>query len=104
MPYFSDSQYATHIGYRLDTPLQSNISTGALAQTILFGLFGIDVAFDGTLTINPVNTRLAKNLNVTGLKVRDKPVDIAVDGDHYTVTSGGKTWIKEIGTATVVRK
>ncbi len=104
MPYFSDSQYATHIGYRLDTPLQSNISTGALAQTILFGLFGIDVAFDGTLTINPVNTRLAKNLNVTGLKVRDKTVDIAVDGDHYTVTSGGKTWRKEIGTATVVRK
>jgi len=31
IPYFSDSEASTDIQYRLDTPLQSNISTGCVA-------------------------------------------------------------------------
>jgi hypothetical protein len=103
MPYFSDSEPANEIDYRQDTPLQSNISTGVLAQSILFGMFGIDVAFDGTVTINPVNTNLANQLEVKGLKIRGKTIDISVKGDNYEVVSGNETIKNTIGNASVIQ-
>lgn len=104
LPYFSDSQYATEIGYRLDTPLQSNISTGVPAQTILFAMFGIDVAFDGTITINPVGSQLASTFELSGLKLRGKDINIRVEGGEYTVSVDSKTYKKKLGTATVIKK
>ena len=102
MPYFPDSQPANEIDYRQDTPLQSNISTGCVAQCILFGMFGIDVAFDGTITINPVKTELANELNLKGLKIRGKSLDITVAGDTYEVISGGETHESNIGNPIVI--
>ena len=102
MPYFSDSEPANEIDYRQDTPLQSNISTGVLSQCILFGMFGIDVAFDGTITIDPVKTKLANELNLKGLKIRGKTMDISVAGDTYEVVSGGDTFSNSLGTPTVI--
>lgn len=103
MPYFSDSEYATHIGYRLDTPLQSNISTGVPAQTILFTMFGIEVAFDGTITIDPVDTSLANTLTLKGFKIRGKTIDISVNGSKYEVVAGGKTFRNKIGAPTIIK-
>jgi len=102
MPYFSDSEPANEIDYRQDTPLQSNISTGCLAQCILFGMFGISADFDGTITINPVNTKLANELAIKGLKIRGKTVDISVKGEKYKVVSGGKSYEANIGNPIVV--
>ena len=102
MPYFCDSQVANAIEYRPHTPLQSNISTGCLAQCILFGMFGIDVGFDGTITINPVDTKLAGELEVKGLKIRGKTMDISVKGENYEVVSGNNTYIEMVGNPTVV--
>ena len=102
MPYFCDSQVANAIEYRPHTPLQSNISTGCLAQCILFGMFGIDVAFDGTITINPVDTKLAGELEVRGLKIRGKTMDISVKGENYEVVSGNNTYTEMVGNPTVV--
>jgi len=102
MPYFPDSQPANEIDYRQDTPLQSNISTGCVAQCILFGMFGIDVAFDGTVTINPVQTELASELSLKGLKIRGMTMDIAVSGDTYEVISGEKTFRNKIGYPTKI--
>ena len=102
LPYFSDSEPANEIDYRQDTPLQSNISTGCLAQCILFGILGIDVAFDGTITINPADTELANELEVKGLKIRGKTINISVIGDKYEVVSGGKSYTENIGNPTVI--
>lgn len=102
MPYFSDSEPANEIDYRQDTPLQSNISTGCLAQCILFGMFGIDVDFDGTITINPVDTELANEFAVKDLKIRGKTMDISVEGKKYEVFSGGKSYSANIGDPTVI--
>jgi hypothetical protein len=99
MPYFFDSEPANEIDYRQDTPLQSNISTGCLAQCILFGMFGIDVDFDGTITINPLNTHLANELNVADLKIRGKVMDISVKGDEYEVVLGGQRFSEKLGEA-----
>jgi len=66
-------------------------------------LFGIDVDFDGTITIDPVNTRLANELNVTGLKIRGKIMDISVKGDQYEVVCENETFVKEIGDPTIIK-
>jgi len=36
----------------------------------MFGVFGVDVDFDGTIRINPKKTKLAKELTLKGLKKR----------------------------------
>jgi len=103
MPYFCDSQVANEVSYRLDTPLQSNIEGGSIAQCILFGLFGIDVTFDGVITIKPVHTGLANELNIKGLKIRNKTIDVLVKGDNYEVVVDNKRVVKKVGTGTVIQ-
>ena len=103
MPYFCDSQVANEIDYRQDTPLQSNISTGCLAQCILFGIMGIDVEFNGTITINPKKTTLSKTMDLKGLKLRGREIDISVDGDTYKVVSDGKSYTANIGSPVKIK-
>lgn len=102
MPYFGDSMVANEIDYRQDTPLQSDIDTGCLAQCILFGLFGIDVSFDGTITINPVKTSLSNKMGLKGLKLRGKNIDVSVDGNKFYITADGKKFSSGIGNPVVI--
>lgn len=97
MPYLGDSQVANEIDYRTDTPLQSEIGTGCLAQCILFGIMGIDVAFDGTIIINPKKTILSNKMEIKGLKLRGKNIDISVDGDRFQVLVNGNKYASTIG-------
>ena len=101
MPYIGDSQVANEIDYRQDTPLQASIQTGCLAQCIIFGMMGVDVSFDGTITINP-QTSLSKKMELKGLKLRGKTIDISVDGDSFHVTAEGKTHSSTIGIPIVI--
>lgn len=104
MPYFGDSQVANEIDYRTDTPLQSEIGTGCLAQCILFGMFGVSSDFDGNITINPIKTSLADNLELKGLKIRGKNIDITITKDSFEVAEGGKIYTESIGTPVVIGK
>ncbi len=97
MPYFGDSMVANDIDYRQDTPLQSDIDTGCLAQCILFGIFGTNVAFDGTITINPVKTSLSNKMVIKGLKLRGKNIDVSVDGNMFYVTVDSNKYSSNIG-------
>jgi hypothetical protein len=97
MPYLGDSQVANEIDYRTDTPLQSEIGTGCLAQCILFGIMGIDVEFDGTIIINPKKTTLSNKTEIKGLKLRGKNIDISVDGDKFQVFANGNKYSSDIG-------
>ena len=103
LPYFGDSQVANEIDYRQDTPLQADIGTISLAESILFGMMGINAGFDGSITINPANTKLANKIEVRGLKIHGKTIDISVTGDKYEVVSGGETYKENIGKATVIQ-
>jgi hypothetical protein len=95
MPYIGDSQVANEMDYRQDTPLQSSIQTGTLAQCIIFGLMGVDVSFDGTVTISPAKTALSNKMELKGLKLRGKSIDVTVDG---------KTQSSVIGTPVIIQK
>jgi hypothetical protein len=103
MPYLGDSQVANEIDYRTDTPLQSEIGTGCLAQCILFGIFGIDSDFSGNITINPKKTHLANDINLNGLKLRGHTLNIAIKGNNYTVADNGKTYSATIGKPTLIK-
>jgi hypothetical protein len=103
MPYWGDSQVANEIDYRQDTPLQSDIDSGCLAQCILFGIFGINADFEGNITANPSKTGLAGRLEVKGMKIRGKSLDIKVSGNRYEVTDNGKVYSGTVGTATIIQ-
>jgi len=66
---------------------------------ILFQIFGVSAAFDGTVTINPVRNRPASYMKATNFRLRGKLFDIELNGDLYTVYSGGKSFAAGYGTA-----
>jgi hypothetical protein len=53
LPYLGDSHRADVMDYRHDTPLQNYIQGAAIAQTMIFGLFGITVLPDRSVSICP---------------------------------------------------
>jgi len=103
LPYFGDSQVANEINYRQDTPLQADIGTGSLAQSILFGMMGINASLDGSIIINPVKTKLARKLKVKGLKIHGKTIDISVVNGNYEVISDGKIIRHSLGAPTIIK-
>lgn len=91
LPYWGDSKVANYIGYREDTPLQSDFSAISGAQTILFGLFGIKILPNGQISILPVLPSFSKMVKLESLKIRGKQLDIKVDSNGFSVTVDGKT-------------
>jgi hypothetical protein len=87
MPYWGDSIVANQIDYRQDTPLQNTIGAAAGAQMVIFGLLGVHVTPDGTITINPHAPGFSPSLKLTGLRLRGRCLDIAVEGGQFTVTA-----------------
>jgi len=100
LPYFGDTQVSNEVDYRQETPLQSDLGSGCLAQCILFGIFGVRSDFYGNVSINPVKTSLANRLELKGLKIRGKTIDIAVNAGKYVVVCDGKKISNTIGTPT----
>ena len=100
LPYCGDSQVSNEVDYRQETPLQSDLGTGCLAQCILFGMFGVRSDFYGNISINPVKTSLANNLQIKGLKLRGKTIDVTVNAGRYEVVCNGKKISNTIGTPT----
>lgn len=94
MPYWGDSLAADCIEYRRDTPLQCSLASAAVAQCFIFGMFGIDLKMDGTITINP---HAPRNSGLKGLKIRGRVIDIHVKDGAFTVITGGKEMTSRIG-------
>ena len=103
LPYFGESQVANEIDYGEDTSLQADIGSVTVAQSILFGMFGISSDFNGNISINPVKTNLANKLEIKGLKIRGKTLDVSVEGGKYEVSTGNKTFRNNLGTATMIK-
>ncbi|HPO14920.1 MAG TPA: hypothetical protein PLI09_15870 [Candidatus Hydrogenedentes bacterium] len=88
MPYWGDSLVANSIDYRKDTPLQCAYDGVTVAQCVIFGLFGVDVAFNGDITFTPKPTGLSKHLALKGLQLRGNTFDIEISGAEYDVRCG----------------
>ena len=79
LPYWGDSHYADRMDYRRDTPLQNDIQGAALAQTIIFGLFGIEPRIDGSVEVNPHLPEGVNHMNLRGVKLAGRNFDVLVD-------------------------
>ncbi|MCC7086266.1 MAG: hypothetical protein IT427_14780 [Pirellulales bacterium] len=103
MPYWGDSFAANEIDYRHDTPLQSTIDSAAVAQCIIFGMFGVQAEFNGDIRIDPHPPAFARQISLKGLRLRGHVLDIAVDGAEYEVREGAKHVRAAVGQPTLVR-
>ena len=56
---------------------------------VIFGMLGVHVTPDGKITVNPNAPGFSSSLKLTGLHLRGRCLDIAVEGDQFTVTVGG---------------
>ena len=76
LPYWGDSQYADRADYRRDTPLMNDIQGGALAQTVLFGVFGLEPHADGTVASNPRLPPGVRYMALRGVKMCGRTFDV----------------------------
>jgi len=102
MPYWGDSLSANTKDYRRDTPLQCAFDGVAAAQCIIFGVFGVSVRPDGDIVIQPNALPVARRLALNALKIRGRTISVAMDGDHYEVSSGAHTLRSAMGNAVFI--
>ena len=85
MPYWGDSQMADRMEYRRDTPLQNDIQGAALAQTVIFGIFGITVNDDFTISISPKLPAESGGMKLENINLAGKTFAIHAQKDAFTV-------------------
>ena len=97
MPYWGDSIYADRMDYRHDTPLQCTIDGVAVAQFFIFGMFGVNPQFDGTILVSPRPATFVPHAALRGVRIRDSVFDIELGDNEFKVVSGGKTVVAPLG-------
>jgi hypothetical protein len=102
VPYWGDSFAANEIEYRRDTPLQCTIDSAAAAQCLLFGMFGVRAEFNGDIRIDPHPPAFAPQMELKGLRLRGRVLDIRVDGREYEVREGDRRIRQTVGHPTVL--
>ena len=102
LAYWADSLVANNMDYRRDTPLQSNINSVSLAQSMIFGMFGVAADLQGRITVNPVPPSFSPRIRLTGLKIRGRSIDIEAGDGEFTVTTGGRSMKSNVGRPVVL--
>lgn len=103
VPYWGDSFVANQIEYRKDTPLQNDVAAGAGAQCIIFGMFGVHLSMNGTLTINPRLPSWSPAASLKGLKLRGSKIDISANARDFQVQVDGHTFRSKTGSSVSVQ-
>lgn len=92
MPYWGDSVVANEIAYRKDTPLQCTLDGATVAQTIIFGLFGIAPQADGSILVSPRASGLFREGTLLVPGFRKKSLIIEIGAEKTVVTCGDQRW------------
>ena len=101
LPYWGDSHYADRKDYRHGT-LQLNIEGCGIAQTIIFGMFGIDVAEDFSIRVAPHLPKSAGRITLSGLRLAGQTLDVrCARTEGVSVDCGGRTFNAPLGGAVV---
>ncbi|MCX6622682.1 MAG: hypothetical protein NTY38_16760 [Acidobacteria bacterium] len=102
-PYWGDSFVANQVDYRKDTPLQSELDSAAVAQAVIFGMFGIEVRPDGSVVIDPSPPSFSPSVKLTGLRIRGHHFDVAATPEGYEVKADGGIRRSRLGIPTVLQ-
>ena len=97
MPYWGDSVVASEMDYRRDTPLQCMFDSVTIAQTVIFGMFGITSRFDGVIEITPALPGFARQVALRGVRIRGHVFDVVLDEAGFAVLSDGKEYRARYG-------
>jgi hypothetical protein len=60
-------------------------------------MFGIEAHWDGSIVICPHPPTFAPEIELRGLRLRGRTIDVRVKGGQFEVTSGGKTLRAKVG-------
>ena len=90
LPYWGDSQRADIRDYRRDTPLQCDIEGAAIAQTMIFGLFGLTARADGTVEISPHLPKSLKRMELRNVHLAGRRFSVICTADGGTVVKCGR--------------
>lgn len=104
MPYWGDSQRADIREYRRDTPLQSDIQGAALAQTMIFGLFGIKVLDDFSVQIKPHLPAGIKRMSLKNIRLAGFVFQISCSGESFRVVCNGKIFKSSLSGTIILKK
>ena len=104
LPYWGDSHTADRMEYRRDTPLQNDIQGAALAQTIIFGMFGITVNEDWTIVISPSLPENDGWMRLDNIRLAGKAFSVKVDKNGFSVACDGKIHQAENGKKIILEK
>ena len=92
LPYWGDSHYADRKDYRRDTPLMNDIQGAALAQTVIFGVFGIEIQDDLSICIAPRLPKGTGRMALRDVRLAGHVFDIEVsETSGVAVTCCGRT-------------
>lgn len=89
--------------YRKDTPLQNTIGAIAGAQCIIFGMFGIEVKFNGDIIINPHPPTFSPSISLRKLIIRGHNINISVRRRTYKVKIDNRIIKSKIGIPIIVQ-
>ena len=90
LPYWGDSQRADALDYRRCTSLKCNIEGACPAQTLIFGMFGVDVREDFSVAVTPHVPEFSRFIRLKNLRIAGKVLDIYADRDRVEVRCDGK--------------
>jgi hypothetical protein len=100
MPYLPQAMRSDRKDYRQDGRA-NNVSGASTIHVVINGLFGVVAELD-KITIKPVNQPMMDGLSLSGIQIRDRRFDVAVKNGKFTVTSDGKTMIRNLGEKVVL--
>lgn len=103
LPYWPDSMVADRKDYRRDTPLQCMVDGVAIAQCVIFGMFGIEAGFDGGIVISPHPPKFATSMALKGVKLRGATFDVLVEAGTFRVTAAGQQQDAKVGQAVLLK-
>ena len=104
LPYWGDSHTADRMEYRRDTPLQNDIQGAALAQTIIFGIFGITVNENFSIVISPSLPENDGWMRLENIRLTGKVFSVEVDKNGFSVACDGKIYHAENGQKIILEK
>lgn len=104
MPFWGDSIVAERIDYRRDTPLQCTVDGVSVAQFFIFGMFGVDPQFDGSIRVTPQPMALSSRIALRGVRIRDLVFDIEKGDAQFKVVSDDKTIVAPLGRTVSIKK
>jgi len=90
LPYWGDSHYADRKDYRRDTPLMNDIQGAALAQTVIFGMFGIEIADDFSIRVTPHLPEGTARMALRNVRLVGRVFDVEATSSGVTVICGEK--------------